>query len=186
MVSLNFTSATGQSCGELAIEIIKRTTFHVVEELGWRSFHFEMAISLAPAMLILAALLCRFHDNSFENQLPAYSKTFTEAATMIRKLGLNSHAPIAKRILCDFTPLIQALEPLQEKIDKGEDLASIELPQNIEQLFPYRALDFGQQAGLPVYNSRGDRDMNSENQVGVGSWDYDRRPAVEGHGVPWL
>lgn len=186
MISLNFRNAIGRLCGDLALEIVRRTIFHSIEEAAWNSFHFEMVTSLAPAMLILATLLCRFHDTFLRDQLSAYSKEFTSAVNMIRNLGLNFQLAVAHRILRDFTPLIDALKPLQEKVGKGDDLTSFELPRNIGELLPYRDVDWSQQAGLLDYNTGADGDEGPEYEAGLDSGDYDRQPAVKGYGVPWL
>jgi len=195
MVSLTYDASTGRLCGELAIDIVQQIKIHNAETTQPSSFRFHMATSLGGAILILATLLTRpLSVIGLQDNQPAYAENFREGVAMLRDLATYLQA--ARRIADDLEDIIQVVTSVlnQARIAPQEEFMSV-VPANIDNLFPYGAIDFAQQTGLPDEHvsdggggaSRSGSGMFTYDALNsLDSWHNELQPTVNGYGVPWI
>lgn len=196
MVSLTYNTYDGSLSGDLAKDIVQEIQAHAAESIRPSSFRFHMAISLGGAIIILAALLCRdlsaIHLN--ENR-PEYAESFRQALNLLRGLAVNLHA--ARRILGDLEDIIKVVELIQDGQSQEISRAG-EVALNVDDLFPYGAVNFGQHVGFADTDSHHGDSVRLIGSTASGvdgqgtlmswwdSWEDEWLRTAGGQGVPWI
>jgi hypothetical protein len=157
------------------------------------SFRFHMATSLGSAILILATLLSRqLSAIGLQDQQPAYAESFRGAVVILHDLAIYLQA--ARRMANDLKDIIDLITKLlnQSSIAMQEDIMNT-MPDNIDDLFPYDAVDFAQQKRphMELTGNGGGGDINS-GSLGYDAldwsngWDFDFQQSATGYGAPWI
>lgn len=190
MVSLTYSAQDGRLCGELAMEIVQLITRHSDEASEPSSFRFHMAVSLGGALVILGTLLCRpLIDLGLQDLYPAYSDAFRQGHSLLKELASGLFA--ARRMLLDLKDIIQVVTAIVEQpVAAPQQQPQLQMPANIDNLFPYGAIDFAQQGGYPyeTYQPGNFSQGMAYNNFEQG-WNGDAlqmQTANHGYGVPWI
>ncbi|ORX99612.1 fungal-specific transcription factor domain-domain-containing protein [Clohesyomyces aquaticus] len=206
MTSLAYHSSTGRLCGELAINIVRHIRPYALEVNIPNSFRFHMAVSLGSAILTLTTLLVQdLSCLGLQDQRHAYAEAFHHGITVLQDLAQTLQ--VARRIADDLKDVIQVVmsvsnPPIALPCQGGAEPL---VPSNITSLFPYRNLNFAQQAGvgeylwtggMPRWNGNGNGNGAAMGTVGGGegqtttaaldSWDAEFECTGVGYGVPWI
>lgn len=194
MVSLTYSAHDGRLCGELAIDIVRLISQRSSEATEASSFRFHMAVSLSGALLILGTLLCRrLSELGLQDNYTSYAEAFRQGLALLRDLGTGLLA--ARRVLEDLKETINFVTALIDQPAPTPQQPLVRMPSNVEQLFPYGAVDFNQQsaAGYPyeTMQTNGARQSGTYNNHEFDGWTgphSESHPPVQGnpHGVPWL
>jgi hypothetical protein len=193
MVSLSYHAATGRLCGQLAMEVVQEIQKYRSDITEPSSFRFHMATSLGSAILILATLLSRqLSAIGLQDQQPAYAESFRGAVVILHDLAIYLQA--ARRMANDLKDIIDLITKLlnQSSIAMQEDIMNT-MPDNIDDLFPYDAVDFAQQKRphMELTGNGGGGDVNS-GSLGYDAldwsngWDFDFQQSATGYGAPWI
>lgn len=194
MVSLTYSAQDGRLCGDLAMEIVSMISQRRSEAAEASSFRFHMAVSLSGALLILGTLLCRrLSELGLQDNYPAYAESFRQGLALLRELGTGLFA--ARRVLDDLKETISFVTTLIDQPAPTPQQPLMRMPSNIEQMFPYGAVDFNQQSGAGCSNES--MQINGMRQpVGyteaANGWnglDDDasgQHSQGSGYGVPWI
>jgi len=183
MTSLTYSSQDAYISGQLASDIVLQITPLSDEASQPSSFRFHMTVSLGSALLILATLLCRPLDEiQMQDHRPAYIERFRQALYVLQQLGSGLQA--ARRVLDDLKDITNVVVALIEQPSPARMNQQMPLPQDVNALFPYGAVDFAQQTGYaqeyyPVAEDVG-YDWNTWN--GIASPTHGQH----GYGAPWL
>lgn len=196
MVSLTYGVQDGRLCGDIAMDIVRMIAQRSGEASEASSFRFHMAVSLSGALLILGTLLCRrLSELGLQDNYTAYAEAFRQGLALLRELGTGLYA--ARRVLDDLKETITFVEALIDQPAPTPQQPLMRMPSNMEQLFPYGAVDFNQQsiAGHPyetMQQNGARQSMGYEHQEN--GWHGWNGPGSEAHhhqqsggyGVPWI
>lgn len=204
MISLRYDGSTGRLCGDLAIANTQLIKSHAADAKSPSSFRYHMVASLGGSILILATLLVRdLASIGLQDQQSAYAESFRDALAILQDLSIYLQA--ARRVIDDFRDIVNVVTTIlhQQQVaaqnhgqEEGLQTGSL-FPANIDDLFPYGALDFAQQAGSVISETGrgaggGGGDAHGQwtgsgQEMGVDSWDFELHPnSVGGYGVPWI
>ncbi|KAF2258214.1 hypothetical protein CC78DRAFT_587376 [Lojkania enalia] len=176
MLSLKYDSSIGRLCGDLAVNIIERIRSFISETRLVGAIRLDIAASLGMAVLILSALLVRdLQSIGLYSLQPIYAEGFQVGISILHDLTATSH--FARRVADDLKDVIQA-------VSSSINPPYRSLPANVENMFPYRELDFAQQPGL-----RDDQvgEANAWNGADAAeAWDLEPQPPAGTYGVPWI
>lgn len=193
MVSLLYDANTGRLCGNLAIDIVQQIKQHSVEIHQPSSWRFHFATALGGAILILSTLLCRhLAEIGLDNMHSAYAASFNEGVTMLKDLAATINA--ARRIEEDLKDIVHVVTSLlnQPMTIPQADFTTL-LPQNMDNIFPYGAIDFAQsqwhQEGFSD-NGEGPASVTTDLLGGdtmrsLDPWENELQNA-QGYGAPWI
>lgn len=195
MVSLTYSPHDGRLCGDLAIDIVRLVAQRASEATEASSFRFHMAVSLSGALLILGTLLCRrLSELGLQDNYTAYAEAFRQGLALLRELGTGLFA--ARRVLDDLKETISFVTALIDQPAPTPQQPLMRMPSNIEQLFPYGAVDFNHQsgAGYPYEtaqsNGMGQSVGHEHHENGWHGWngtnpEAQQQPGAT-YGVPWI
>lgn len=208
MISLRYDGSTGRLCGDLALDNVQLIKAHSTDAKCPSSFRFHMTASLGGSILILATLLVRdLASIGLQDQQQAYAESFRDALAILHDLSIYLQA--ARRVVDDFRDIVNVVTTIlnqQQVASHGQDGAPSLFPANIDDLFPYGALDFAQQAGAGLpdagrqqgggggngaaaghWTGNGNGNPDVANAASLDSWDFELQPtSAGGYGVPWI
>ncbi|KAF2713963.1 hypothetical protein K504DRAFT_462421 [Pleomassaria siparia CBS 279.74] len=204
MISLRYDGSTGRLCGDLAISNVQLIKAHSTDAKGPSSFRYHMTASLGGSILILATLLVRdLVSIGLQDQQTAYAESFRDALAILQDLSIYLQA--ARRVIDDFRDIVNVVTTILNQgvsIGPEGEKTTNTFPANIDDLFPYGALDFAQQAstgqsdtgrGGATGSGNGNAgaqwtsSMESATAASLDSWDFELQPtSVGGYGVPWI
>ena len=192
MVSLTYSAQDGRLCGDLAIEIVQHITHHSSEASQPSSFRFHMAVSLGGALLILSTLLCRpLMEVGLQDYYSAYADAFRQGLSLLKELASGLYA--ARRMLLDLKDIIYVVTTIINQPVAAPQQPQMNMPTNIDTLFPYGAIDFAQHGGYPYEAYRaGHLRQNLAYTDFEQSWhdwasnQSQMQPTNPGYGVPWI
>ncbi|KAK4561341.1 hypothetical protein LTR86_004658 [Recurvomyces mirabilis] len=147
------------------------------------SFRFHMTVSLSSALLILATLLCRpLIEIQMQDHRPAYIERFRQALYVLQQLGSGLQA--ARRVIDDLKDITNVVVALIEQPSPAQRSHQMALPQDVNALFPYGAVDFAQQTGYVQEFYPAAEDVGYD----WNTWNGIASPAhgQHGYGAPWL
>jgi hypothetical protein len=183
MTSLTYSALDAQVSGQLCIEIVNQMTQIADEAVQPSSIRFHMATSLGGALLILATLLCRsLQELGLQNYWSSYVESFNAASALLHELASGLLA--ARRIEDDLKDVVNVVRTMLDMAKGTSQQQRVQLPDDVNAIFPYGAIDFAQQAGnfyelFPPDDST--EYWNAWNGVGVAN-----APVQQGYGAPWL
>ena len=194
MVSLTYSAHDGRLCGGLAIDIVDQVAQHSREAGEASSFRFHMAVSLGGALLILGTLLCRpLSELGLQEFYTDYAQSFQRALALLKELAAGLFA--ARRMLLDLRDIINVVLAIIEQPVAAPQQQPVNMPTNIDNLFPFGAVDFAQQGGsgypYETYqggNLRQSLVYNNFEQT-WSAWEGGEgqmQPASQGYGAPWI
>ena len=193
MVSLSYSPQDGRLCGDLAIDIVRQITLHSDEASQPSSFRFHMAVSLGGALLTLGTLLCRpLTELGLQDLYPTYADAFQQGLALLKELASGLYA--ARRMLLDLKDIIHVVETIINQPMAAPQQPQMNMPANIDNLFPYGAVDFAQQGGYPYETYH---PGNLPQQIGYNNnferswheWDGTEgqmQAQPQGYGAPWI
>lgn len=194
MVSLTYNAHDGRLCGELAMDIVRQITQHSDEAGQPSSFRFHMAVSLGGALLILGTLLCRpLSELGLQDLYTDYAEAFRQGLSLLEELATGLNA--ARRMLADLREITNVVKAIIDQPITGFQQGLIDMPENIDNLFPYGAIDFAQQSGCGYpYETFFDDNQRQgigydHFNTGVNGWnatDIVLQAPSQGYGVPWI
>lgn len=140
MLSLEYDSDIGRTCGDIALTIVQRAEVHSEDARMPTSFRFYLSASLASAMLVLGTLITReLVAIGLNDRWSDYMQGYRDATSMLATLASN--LALARRVQKDFAEL----DPVLNEMDVFHTQHL--LPTNIKEIYPYTSLDFARQAG---------------------------------------
>lgn len=192
MVSLTYSAQDGKLCGDLAIDIVRKITQHSDEASQPSSFRFHMAVSLGGALLTLGTLICRpLAELGLQDFYPAYADAFRQGLGLLKELASGLYA--ARRMLVDLKDIIQVATTIIDQPVAAPQQPQMHIPANIDNLFPYTAVDFAQQVGYPyeTYQSGQFPPNVSFNNIERSWLEWDGtepqlQASTQGYGAPWI
>jgi hypothetical protein len=192
MVSLTYSAHDGRLCGDLATDIVHQITQHSSEAREPSSFRFHMAVSLGGALLILSTLLCRsLAELGLQDLYPTYVEAFRQGHTLLNELAAGLYA--ARRLLLDLKDIVHVVTTIIDHTVAAPQQPLMNMPTNIDNLFPYGAVDFAQHGGYPYesYHQGHLRQNVSYNNYEQSWHDWEgnetqMQATTQGYGVPWI
>lgn len=193
MVSLAYDANTGRLCGDLAIDIVQQIKGHSGEIQQASSWRFHFATALGGAILILSTLLCRnLAEIGLSPMHAAYATNFNEGVAMLKELAASLNA--ARRVEEDLKDIVHVVTSLlnQPLTIPEADITTL-LPQNMDNLFPYGAIDFAQsQWPHEGFSDSGEGPASATTDLLGGDtmraldpWENELQNA-QGYGAPWI
>lgn len=193
MVSLSYNSGDGRLCGDLAIDIVRQITQHSDEASQPSSFRFHMAVSLGGALLTLGTLLCRpLAELGLQDFYATYADAFRQSLALLKDLASGLYA--ARRMLLDLKDIVHVVEAIINQPVAAPQQPQMHMPANIDNLFPYGAVDFAQHAGYPYetyQNGALPHNMGYHNNFERSWHEWDGaegqiQATAQGYGAPWI
>jgi hypothetical protein len=196
MVSLNYSPSYGQTCGEIAIEIVQQIREHRAEISQPSSFRWHLATTLGGAILMLGTLLCRpLSEIGLQEMHSTYAEVFMEAVSMLHDLSLSLQS--ARRMEDDLRNVIDVVTSLLDKATSSPQGGFDALvPEGINNLFPYEGIDFGPQQVPQMDEDFSEvREILTESPSGMSyqhtlraldPWEQELLSTANNSGVPWI
>ncbi|PSN75475.1 hypothetical protein BS50DRAFT_671616 [Corynespora cassiicola Philippines] len=188
LLSLAYDATTARYCGDLALDTVQRIRPHSADARLPNSFRHCMAAALASALLPLCALLVRdLAPIGLAEQHPFYAEAWRDAMAVLHELAHS--LPLARRVLDDYKDVAAVVGSAVQQVQMGGSVVGA-VPQGVEDLFPYKCLDFGMQGrvgGTGGEESWGQQQQQqwSEGQ-GAEGWDAEILARETGWGVLWV
>ncbi|KAJ9613883.1 hypothetical protein H2200_002019 [Cladophialophora chaetospira] len=192
MVSLNYSTSTGLTCGALATNIIEQLKAHRDEISEPSSFRFHLATTLGGAILVLATLLCRdLTEVNLMSHHAEYAESFHAAANMLEDLSRVLRA--ARRIADDLESILTSVKSilLRSSVLPQSDTADF-TPSAFNNIFDYTNPGFTPQDQFPENNAAnvtadgGIASFNYDIFASLDTWDSYFQSTSNESGVPWI
>ena len=125
---------------------------------------------------------------------PHYAEAFRQALSLLKEISTGLFA--ARRVLSDLKDIVNVANGIIDQPMAAQQQHFVTMPQNIDNLFPYGAVDFAQQSGSGYPYETHPNGALRHHSMPTNSFDPDWQGwnasemviqhAHEGYGVPWI
>ncbi|KAF2732549.1 hypothetical protein EJ04DRAFT_513823 [Polyplosphaeria fusca] len=181
LLSSGYDGDTGRVCGDMAVDIVQRVRKCGPDATRPTSARLDITAALGEAVLVLTALLTRnLASLGIQDRYQVYSETFRDAVSLLQ--DLSAYVQVAQRVKDDLKDVVNVtFSVVTHQLSFGSTWPVGLVPSNLDQLFPYRTLDFAEKA---VAGSHDDEWPGMDSIVGP--WTVETQTTTHRYGVLWI